>query len=769
MTNGSTRQRLYRFGKRRPFLSVIIAITLVFSLWVLYLNWDITRKFEGRRWDLPAQVYARPLELYTGLELQPDRFERELMRLGYRHIAAAPQQPGTFRRTRAQFELVTREFQFWDTLQNSSRMIIRFDGKRISQLTDGVKSIPIIRLDPLLVGSIFAVHGEDRLIVTPDDIPALLPDALKIVEDRRFEDHHGVDPVALARAVAANLSAGGITQGGSTLTQQLIKNYFLDNRQTLWRKFREAIMALIIELHYDKAEILNAYINEIYMGQDGNRAVHGFGLGSQFYFSKPLNELELHEIATLVALIRGPGYYHPRRYPERVIERRNLVLALMAEAGIITEQVADEASARALGIWNSQAAGASYYPAFLRLVREQLASQYKEEALTQRGLRVFTTLDPLIQADAERKLAEGLDTLEQSKTTPEKKLAGAVVMTSVQSGEVLAVVGDRRAGYEGFNRALDARRPIGSLIKPVVFLAAIESGKYSLASVVDDSEVSIELENGDRWEPGNFSGETYGPVTLVRALSESLNLATVTVGIDTGVIKVAELLKRLGADEQPAAYPSLLLGAVELSPIEVAQVYSTLANNGFHTPLRAVRSVIDEAGQPLQHYPIQISQSANPADTYQLNEGLVSVIDRGTGRSARSVLPAGLVAAGKTGTSDGFRDSWFAGFTGDHVAVVWAGYDDNSPTGLTGGSGALKIWSAIIANLGSSSYAPAMPASLKNRWIEYDTGRVSRARCKDVVELAVPKDLQLPKSERCGFSLRDVGEKTLEWLDGIID
>jgi penicillin-binding protein 1B len=751
---------------------IIGALLALILAWLAYLNFTITQKFDGHRWDLPAQVYARPLELYAGLSLPPERLARELQRLGYRRTAQQPSWPGSFRATRRSVELLTREFRFWDELQPVTALNIEFDDDRVTRLTDGLGNgdIPIMRLDPLLVGSIFPTHGEDRLIVTPTQTSTLFEAALKAVEDRRFDTHHGVDPQALLRAIWVNLQSGEVAQGGSTITQQLVKNYFLDNRRTLWRKLREAVMAVILEWHYDKADLLNAYINEVYMGQDGGRAIHGFGLASRYYFSRPLAELDVHELALLVALVKGPTYYDPWRHPQRALERRNLVLQLMADSELITPEQARKARNRELDVWDRDTAGASYYPAYLQLVRAQLAEQYRDKDLTTAGLRVFTALDPLVQATAEARLAAGLTALDRrnnaddSNNSDNLALAGAVVITSVQSGEALAIVGDRRAGYAGFNRALDARRPVGSLIKPVVYLAALQSGRYTMASLIDDEEISVTLDNGDSWAPQNYNGESHGPVTLLRALVESFNLATVRLGMDIGVTRVAETLTALGGPDDVEPYPSLLLGAAELTPLEVAQVYGTLANAGFRTPLRAVRSVVNSNGNPLERYPMALEQAADAVAIYQLGQALVEVMRRGTGRGARSVLPAELVAAGKTGTSGDYRDSWFAGFTGEHVMVVWVGYDDNRPTGLTGASGALKIWSSIMQQMNSTAYEPPLPTGLRNRWIDFDTGQMARPGCADVVELALPRDVKLESKPGCGPGLG-----LLRWLDEVFD
>jgi penicillin-binding protein 1B len=768
---GSTSRwrRTLRTARKRPLLSAAAFLLAAFTLYAAVLNWQITERFEGRRWDLPAHVYARPLELYAGLALTADQLEAEVSRLGYRAVAERPGEPGTFRRYRNRIELKVRPFDFWDGLQPSRYFAVTFDDERIERVSDGIDEIAIGRVEPLLIGSIFPESGEDRLVVAPEDVPPLLPAALKAVEDRRFDEHFGVDPIALVRALGANVRAGAVTQGGSTLTQQLVKNYFLDNRRTLWRKLKEAIMAVILELHYDKADILNAYINEVYMGQQGNRAIHGFGLASRFYFSRPLDELELHQVALLVAIVRGPGYYDPVRFPERASARRNLVLAQMAEQGAIPEAAAEQAADKDLDLWDAETLGAGWYPAYLDLVRQQLAVHYREEDLTREGLQVFTALDPVVQATAERRLAAGLERLDAARDTAGAGLDGAVVVTSAQSGEVNAVVGGRRAGYAGFNRALDARRPIGSLVKPAVYLAALETGRYTLASTIDDAPVDVELANGNTWTPANFhEEESHGRVTLLRALAESMNLATVRLGLDTGVEHVAAMLGKLGFDGQVAPYPSLLLGAVGMTPLEVAQVYGTLAGGGFRTPLRAVRAVVDTAGEPLQRYPLEVVQAVDSADVYQLNQALAEVMRRGTGKSVRDVL-SGRGAAGKTGTSDGLRDSWFAGFTGEHVMVVWVGYDDNRPTGLTGATGALPIWAAIVDDIGSAPLAPVPPAGLESRWIQYETGVEVSRLCTEAVELMLPAGAALDRGPRCGIDLRRLGEGTVEWFREVIE
>ncbi|MGI9264705.1 MAG: penicillin-binding transpeptidase domain-containing protein, partial [Gammaproteobacteria bacterium] len=404
-----------------------------------------------------------------------------------------------------------------------------------------------------------------------------------------------------------------------------------------------------------------------------------------------------------------------------------------------------------------------YFPSYLDLVRRQLEKEYKREDLASEGLTVFTALDPAIQRNAGQALTDSIDAL-SSKTPALANLNGAVVVTRVQTGEVQAIIGGRKSIAGSFNRALMAERPIGSLVKPAVLLAAIESGRFSLASMVLDEPISVPLQNGDVWNPGNFEGDGEGEVTLVGALVRSLNLAIVRLGMDVGTDKLVSVLKRLGIKREIQPYPSLLLGAIDLTPFEVAQLYSSLANSGFHTPLRAVRDVVDAQGNSVRRYGIDLSQAASPADIQQLNSGLVQVMSIGTGRSAARNLPKGFVTAGKTGTSDQFRDSWFAGFSGDNLAVVWLGHDDGAPTGLTGGTGALQVWSHLIAAIGGSGYKPLQTEGVVDVWVDIGTGELVTEGCGDAVLLSLPEETRLKVSQDCRPENANLAEKVMDWL-----
>jgi penicillin-binding protein 1B len=729
---------------------VLAALVAVAALNLWHLDREVTRQFEGRRWTLPAQVYASPLELYAGAPLTPTQLERELQRLHYRRVDRSDTS-GTYRVSGDRVDVALRPAHFADESRGPTHLAITTTPQSLAALSDGAgHEVPVLRLEPLLIGSIFPIHGEDRIVVAPEEVPPLLPAALKAVEDRKFDTHHGVDPLAMLRALWVNVRARQIEQGGSTLTQQLVRSYFLNSRQTLSRKLQEALMAMALDAHFTKADLMNAYINEIFLGQDGTRAIHGFGLASQFYFGKPLAELDTAEVALLVAVVRGPSYYDPRRHPDRARARRDLVLKELAEQNVISAAAAGAAAQRPLGV-TERPAGA-YYPAYLDFVRRTLHRDYKDEDLTQAGLRIYTSLDPRAQEESEHALERELARLDKVHRNPHAHLEGAVIVTEPQSGDVIAIVGGRDVGYDGFDRALDAHRAMGSLVKPFIYLTALESGRYNAATVVQDAPVDVKLANGTHWRPDNFTHQVYGPVPVVRAISESLNLATVGVGMDVGLAKVAQTLERFGLPQAPVQVPAMLLGAVDVAPIETAQLFNGLANGGFRTPLRAVRAVISADGKTVRAFPLTVTPVAAPAAVYQVDRMLVHVMDHGTGRAGRALLPPDLVVAGKSGTSSDYRDSWFAGFSGSHLAVVWIGYDDDEPTGFTGSAGALPVWAHIMAGLGTSSWNAPMPDGLAEVEIEYSSGLRAAVGCgEDLVPVAVPAGTELPAKAGCSL------------------
>lgn len=707
-------------------LGLVLGAVLI--VYCLYLNAWVTREFEGKRFSLPARVYARPLELFEGAELDMQAVQQELARLRYQAVQTTDV-AGLYRRANNQLEIYVRAFNFWDERQPAQRIRVRFAAGRISEVEniDRQVVLPLVRLDPQVIGGIFPNGGEDRELVRINQVPRPLVNALVAVEDKRFFEHHGVDPKAVMRAFSSIVMNDRV-QGGSTITQQLIKNFFLTRERTVTRKFNEMLMAMILEYHYSKAEILETYINEVFLGQDGDRAVHGFALGSQFYFAKSLEHIELQEAALLVGMLKGPVYYNPRRHPERAKERRDLVLREMKKQGIVTDAQYITAVNKSLGVTPKPNKGQSLYPSFMQLVMRQLQQDYREQDLRSEGLKIFTSLDPHIQNLAQEAMHKRLRELESGYGLSDNFLQGALVIADVNSGEVNAVVGDRKAGYKGFNRALDASRPIGSLIKPAMYLTAFTQG-YELTSVLDDSPFVWQEAGIEDWKPKNYDGKFHGDVALWRAFANSYNVAAARLGTEVGVPNVMHTVQRLGVHKSLPEYASGLLGTVELTPFEVAQMYGTFASGGFKTPFRAIRDVTTKDGQPLNRYDVRVEPVVDTTANYLTVVAMQQVVAQGTARGLSRFVSPDVHVAGKTGTTDALRDSWFAGFSGDRLAVAWIGNDENKSIKLTGSSGALTLWGAAMSQLPLKPLQPGMPNGLVSLPVEKQTGFIDVRRC----------------------------------------
>ncbi len=715
-------------------LKSLLVLILGLTLWCVYLDATVRSKFDGKRWQIPAQVYARPLEIYPGLELRKDDLQTELALLGYERRQKADR-PGTFAAGSYAVEIYTRSFTFADGAEKPQQIRIEFGESKIERLMNlRYEDVSWARLEPLKIGGIYPAQQEDRILVNLQQLPDLLEQSLIQVEDRHFYEHFGISPLSIARAMMANIRAGRVVQGGSTLTQQLVKNFFLSNEQSLVRKANEALMSLMLEFHYDKNEILEAYANEIYLGQSGARAIHGFGMASQFYFGTAVEDLRPDQIALLVAIVKGASYYNPRRHPQRTRERRDLVLGQMQAAGLITQAESLKYKARGLGVIPRPNYSTSDYPAYMDLVKQQLTADYREQDLQSEGLRIFTTLDPLVQEKAERALSQ---TIKQKESVGRNQgLQGAMITTAVSSGEVVAVVGDRQPKFSGFNRALLAKRQIGSLVKPFIMLTALkQSDKYTLASVLQDEPFMLKFDNGDEWTPHNYDGESNGPVIMQEVLARSLNLATARLGLEVGVPEVLSTIRNLGVDVEVKPYPSVLLGALSLTPIQVAGMYQNLISTGFRTPLRAIRAVTTAGGELLSRYSYDTEQVMEPGIAYLGQYGLFDVMRTGTGRSVYQMFPEDYHLGGKTGTTDDYRDSWFVGFNGQLMTTVWMGKDDNSSTSLTGATGALLAWKALYQGLPQVPFIPGAPESVEWAWVDHSSGLLSAEHCEGAIAL----------------------------------
>ncbi len=717
------------------FLRVSLASLLIMSIFLFFylssLDEKIRTTFKGKRWDIPARVYANPLDLYVGLKLAPTELEDLLRQLHYRRERDLSDAGGFYRHKHNIF-LRTRPFEFWDSAQASQHLKLSFQKNIITAITDITtgKAIPITRLEPVQIGSFYPKRKEDRVLIKFKDAPQFLTQGLLATEDRNFYEHNGISFRSIARAMLANMRAGKLVQGGSTITQQLIKNFYLSSERSLKRKINEAFLALLLELNYAKEEIFEAYLNEIYLGQDGASAIHGFGLASEFYFGRTLQELDLSQIAALVALVRGPSYYDLRRNPKRALTRRNLVLDKMLEAEYITAKQLATAKEKSLKTVERKHRSVNRYPSFLDLVKRQLAKHYPQESLTTEGLKIFTTLDTRVQDSLEVSVKLKLKDFELRKRTQD--LETAVIVTRRESGEIVALMGGRNPAEAGFNRALDASRQIGSLVKPAVYLTALSNPKkYTLTTWIQDTPIKLKLKDGV-WKPRNYDKKSHGIVSLHSALTHSYNLATVNIGLNIGVDKVIQTLHQLGIENEIAPYPSLLLGALPLSPFEVTQMYQTLAGDGFFTPLRAIRAVVSKSGETLNSYPFTLKQTVNAAATYLTNTIMQSVMQVGTGQSAYEYLPKDFALVGKTGTTNKSKDSWFSGYSGDYLTTVWIGRDDNKSVGLTGTTGALQLWNNFMQKVAKQKVNLIAPSTIEKVWVDPSNGLLASPKCDNV-------------------------------------
>ena len=684
--------------------------------YTLYLNHQVGERFGQLRWQIPTRVYARPLALRPGVAMDAQTLKTELDAAAYRDDGAGVR-PGTYVRNGGRWLIASRGFFDVDGTVSARRIEVVLSGGRVASLRDPARRQPLksARLDPARIATLYGQQQEERRLVRIEEVPELLVTGLQAVEDRDFAHHHGIDVGGMLRAAFVNVKSGDTKQGASTLTQQLARSGLLGigREQTYSRKFNEILYALLIEARYDKRTILETYLNQVYLGQRGSQEIRGVAAGAEFWFGRDLRDLSTEQVALLVGIIRGPSYYDPRRNPERATERRNFALAKMHETGLINAAELARAQKAPLGVTSAPGSlAANRFPAYVDLVRRQLARDYPADALQGAGLSVMTGMSPAAQAYAEGAVTRTLKSLDTKKRPP---LQAGVIVTDVHDGEVRAVVGSRRFDEHGFNRAVEAARPVGSLLKPFVYLLALaQPGRWSLASYVDDSPVTITLDNGKRWSPGNSEGRSHGNVHLIDALAHSWNIATVRVGMQVGPQRLADLIRTL-AGIQATPNPSLILGAVDQSPYAMAQLYQFLASDGEIQPLHAVRGVLDPEGRTVNRYDKAPApaQEGDAIAARLVTVALQQAIVGGTGRQLVADGLGRLNPAGKTGTSNDGRDSWFAGWTGDHLAVVWVGNDKNEMTGLYGATGAMRVWSGIFSRM------PTAPLQVADKGLDW--------------------------------------------------
>ncbi len=726
--------KLRRFFWFSLKLSFVLLVVLVF--YTVYLDSKVVNKFEGQRWQVPVQVFGKVERFYDGADINLEHLKENLTLTGYKRVTTVAQ-AGQFALSKKRIIIYRRAFDFGSGVEDSKVIsidIIRENKRqKVSQITVDNVVVPSVAIEPYMMARIVPESKEDRVLVPLQSVPEKLLDTLLLVEDRDFYFHAGVSPVGIARAFYNNLRAGRTVQGGSTLTQQLVKNMYLTRDKTMWRKVNEAIMALLLEYRYSKDQLLEAYINEVYLGQHFANGIYGFGLAAEFYFGKNIAQLTDEQMATLIGVIKGPSYYDPWRYQERVKSRRDLVLKLMFEHDFLSKNDYLSAVGSPLSVRESRrlAKNKQKFPDYLQLVKRELSQilSSKEQAS---GIRVFTTFSPYSQKVAEQTVEQQLANLAGNE---KHALQAAMVVTDIESGEVKALVGDKQSGYAGFNRALNAQRPIGSLIKPAIYLAALERyQQFQLGSLLEDKAVSFDTENGETWRPKNYDGEFRGQVSLLNSLVNSLNIPTVNLGMALGLENIADIIHLLGYDEDITLRPSMLLGSINMSPYQVNQFYLPFANRGYFVQSHAVDFIVSPQGETLYQHQIEHLPYFSEQASYLIDFALTKVTQEGTAKSLTWRLKD-ITVAGKTGTTNDQRDSWFVGYDDKHLITTWLGRDDNKATDFTGSSGALTLFAQFQNTHGALSRQQRVPESVKSVSFENKTGYPVAVECADTIQL----------------------------------
>ncbi|WP_063652420.1 penicillin-binding protein 1B [Aliivibrio fischeri] len=727
----------------RPFWKSLMILGFKLSLVVLailviagiYLDTVVKKRFDGQLFSLPTVVYSRVLTLSPGQNISLKTVQNELDLLKYQKVRQ-PQRPGEYSSSSTKIELIRRPFEFQQGPEPDRHVMLYFNSEGLQKIENRsvMKQMGFLQIEPQFLGMLDADDDQQRLFLRREQFPEVMVDALLATEDRDFYQHDGVSPLAIARAMVVNAKAGRTVQGGSTLTQQLAKNLFLSRERTLWRKVREAYLALILDYRYSKDRILEAYLNEVYLGQTGGEAIHGFGLAAQVYFGRPIEELRIDQLAMLVGMVKGPSYYNPMRFPERVKERRDLVLRLMMQEEILSPHQYEMAASRPLDV-KKRATIATRQPAYFQQLKWELKEKAGKAYQKGEGLRVFTTLDPLSQQKAEQAVERTVPQLEKRAG---KGLEAAMVIVDRQSGEIRAMIGGSRTGFDGFNRAINAKRPIGSLVKPAIYLSALETpDKFSLATTLDDKPIALKGSKGTTWTPRNFDRKFRGEVPLYYALSRSLNVPTVNLGLMVGLSKVTDTLVKLGVDANEInQVPSMLLGSINLSPYQVAQMYQTIGNGGRKAALTALKAVVDNDGNLLYENFPKSAEVVPEQATWLTVYGMKRTVSEGTARFLNSKY-SWAALAGKTGTSNDSRDSWYAGIDGREVAITWLGRDDNKPMKLTGSSGALRVYADYLSMRSPEVLQLPWPNEVTTAGFDLQSNKTLEPDCSGRVKLPI--------------------------------
>lgn len=721
-------------------LIFVLIASIPFSGWVWWLNSQVVSRFEGQKWQVPSEVYSAPVILKNGAPWKKQDLENLLEETGYR-FGRNSQNVGWAARSQTKVSAHLRSYVDHLGFHESARRIFSFqNGRLIIKALNG-SEIEEARIEPQRIGFLYGGNTESRQILRYDEIPNTLIDILVSVEDQDFYEHWGISLTGIARAVVVNFTHGSRRQGGSTLTQQLVKNMFLSSERTYTRKLTEVVMSLLLEYHYSKEAIITAYMNEVYLAQLGSSALHGFAAASQHFFGRPVNELNIDEFALLVGMVKGPSLYNPERSPNRAKARRNTVLGVLKSQGRLSDSDYDSLIRQPIRLADKQKQR-SVYGDYLDLVAMQLSRDFDETTLATKNLRIYTGVDIRAQRAASLAMQRQVDALEK-RDSKLKGLQGAMVVTDRESGQVRAIVGSSGQYYTGFNRALGAVRPIGSLVKPPLYLSALATGRYTWWSKIEDKRLRFNI-GGQVWEPENYDRKTHGVVHLYEAMAKSYNLATVNLAQQVGFDRVGDALRQLGVKRSFTMHPAMALGALELSPFEVSRLYQPIASQGKSSELGVVLAVMDQDDHLMKRFDQKNEVAFTDAVLAVTLDGMTKTPKIGTARAAQAAFP-GLNFAAKTGTTNEQKDSWYIGITGDYSTTVWLGDDDNVPLSITGSSGAQKVWIDFTQNVNPRSLPDSLPRGAARFNVLDNKFEIAAERCDDKTSLAFilgtePKD-----------------------------
>lgn len=748
----------------RLLLKLSFATLVAVSLWLVYLNAHLTKQFESLSWAVGAKIYARPLELYQGAAFSRSQVEYELGLLNYKPVQSLPRQ-GQYQVLEDALVVAMRGHRYPDGEEPDRLVRLQFrDGHVDRIVTAEAQPVELIRFEPVVLAQLSGTHA-DRELVTLEQLPPTFVPLLLAVEDRQFYSHQGLSVTGIFRAAINNLVAGRFAQGGSTLTQQLVKNLYLTRERTLKRKGLEAVYALLLDAQFDKDRILQAYINEVFLGQWGNRAIHGFGSAAYFYFGRPIGELSIAEQALLIGLVKGPSAFNPRRAPARALERRNLVLNLAAAQGVLSASEQAAAESQPLNVPSQPADRIGRFTGYVSLVQRELRADYTSQQLTAEGLQIYTALDPQVHRGLVSGRDKTLKSLADRGLDPSSELELGALMVDIPTGEIQAVLAGRR-DQAGFHRALDARRQIGSLVKPFVVTAALEEDpRLHAGTLVRDEAIRLTDEKGQVWSPKNYDNTEAGVVRLETLLADSVNQATVHLSVGMGLDRILDRLIGYGLPIGPGRPASSVLGVSEMSPYGVAALYQALLNQGHQSPLKAVRMVVDAEGYILTRRPFESKRLMPARVAVQVDHMLRVAAEVGTARAFGQRFSE--VMAAKTGTTDEGRDAWFVGADGRRLGVAWLGFDDNRRANLYGSVAALPVVSEGFLHVTRSDRPIGLPDSLQYAWLDR-SGRIVGADCEGAERRPVPVEYKNVPANRCDpeSNSRSRGSWLERWFGG---